>query len=162
MSALSFVGGLAKTGLSAASGFLGGFQAKTLITAGLVVAVLCALFWVYHKGSVHGADKVTAKVEKAHAVAVQDAHTDERAMQASSDKIGRTTATATAAEIDVVSQTIRELHDAYDARDAAAAAAAPAFDLAGVSAPINRVVDRARGAADTADAARGTGNAGAP
>lgn len=127
-----------------------GFLFKLVLVGSIVGGIYYAVSRYFeHKGA--------APYIAAHAKTVQDAKADTGAMQAASTRIGAETAAQTAQTTDAVSTAIKDLHHEY-----AKSAGAPVFDLGSLSAPLNDLVDRAWRAADTADAARRTGNAGAP
>lgn len=134
------------------------------------LALLCgvlggAYWWVSRHFETIGADKAIVACAEANkrgqAETIAIAKADTATAQASSTNTGARTTASTAKTAAVVAAAGKEITDEF-AKPMGPSVDAPSFDLGGVSAPLNAVVDRALGAADAADSARRAGQAGTP
>lgn len=128
-----------------------------LLLVGLAIAALLGTYaMIRHGGEKAGEAKVTAKVEKQHAVSVANARHDEQAAQATTARIAERTARADAVTSAYVQSTIEDMHHALDALPPATSAAPlPAAPVDELRDHLNALIARSNGAAEAGTSAGG-------
>ncbi|MDQ2763830.1 MAG: hypothetical protein M3Y22_10220 [Pseudomonadota bacterium] len=130
--------------------------AKPAAWIAIALTAAAALWGVYaliHRNGVQaGGAQVTAKVEQQHTARVAEARTDERAAQATTDRIGASVQRADDTTTAILRDQIEELHNAIDHPPVAAAGGPAVIDTSVLTASLDRGIDRANRAAETTDA----------
>lgn len=128
-----------------------------------VLALLAAIWAIYHRGESAGGARVTHQFEQQHADRVVEARTDERAATAAAAATGTQALARADAAVAALRLEEQRIHDAFDAVPPAAPGAAyPAAPAGVLAASANAIIARANRAADDADPAGRAGPDRAP
>lgn len=128
-----------------------------------VLALLAAIWAIYHRGEGAGGAKVTHQAEQQHGERIVEARTDERAATAAAAATGSQALARADAAVAALRLEEQRINNALDAvPPPVPGAALPAAPTSVLAAPVNALIARANRAADAADPAGGTGSDRAP